>query len=436
MSMLLTIGATTGSSRSGAPGSSAGLETAAVTAYARAVRRLRRVAAIVAGAALVTPTAGLGTGSTSVRLDVSPPLALRDAPLSVRVTGLRPFERVTLRAQERSTQGRLWRSSVSAAAGADGTVVLPRTSLDGLMSPVNGDPESDDFPRPRSTIRVDVLDGSRVLATATAVRVLRPGNVRVEVVRPKAARIFGDYFVSARRSTAAPVLIMGGSEGGLSPSVTAPARLLAAHGHPTLAIAYFGEPGLPAQLRNIPLEYFGRALEWLRAQPQVRGRRVVVAGGSYGGEAALLIGATYPALVRGVVALVPDDWVDPSPGIGSLAAWTLHGKPVPTGQIPVQRIRGPIFAVGGGEDRLWPSGAHVQSLKRDLGGHGPRPTLLVYPQAGHGVVTLVPYVPTFTRIRSPYGILDLGGTRAADEHARENAWPRLLAWLASLSRGR
>jgi dienelactone hydrolase len=436
MSMLLTIGATLRSSRFGAPRSRPRLETAAVAAYARAVIRLRRVAAIVAGAALVTPAAGLGTGSSSIRLDLSPPLALRDVPLSVRVSGLRPHERVTIRAEERSTQGRLWRSSESADAGADGVVVLPRTSLDGLMSPVNGDPEGDAFPRPRSTIRVDVLDGGRVLATATAVRVLRPGNVRVELVRPKVARIYGDFFVSARRSTGAPVLIMGGSEGGLSPSVLAPARLLAAHGHPTLAIAYFGEPGLPAQLRNIPLEYFRRALEWLRAQPQVRGRRVVVAGGSYGGEAVLLIGATYPTLVRGVVALVPDDWVDPSPGIGSYAAWTLHGKAVPIGQIPVRRIRGPIFAVGGGDDQLWPSAAHVESLRRDLGGHGSRPTLLVYPRAGHGVGTIVPYVPTFMRIHSRYGILDLGGTRAADEHAREDAWPRLLAWLASLSRGR
>jgi dienelactone hydrolase len=230
-----------------------------------------------------------------------------------------------------------------------------------------------------------------------------------------------------------PVLVTGGSEGGLDPFVRLAASLLAAHGHPALALAYFGEPGLPAQLRNIPLEYFRRALEWLRARPDVHGRRVVVEGASYGGEAVLLIGATYPALVRGVVALVPDDWVDTSPGIGGYPAWTLHGKPVPSGAIPVQRIRGPIFAVGGGDDQLWPSGQHVADLMRDLGGRGPRPTLLVYPHAGHAVGAIVPYVPTFTHVHSPYGLLELGGTRMADEHAREDAWPNLLAWLTSLS---
>jgi dienelactone hydrolase len=177
-------------------------------------------------------------------------------------------------------------------------------------------------------------------------------------------------------------MVFGGSEGGLAWPVLHAASLLAAHGHPALALAWFGEPGLPARLRNIPLEYFRRGLEWLRAQPQVHGRRAVVEGASFGGQAALLIGATYPALVRGVVALVPDDWVDTAPGIGSHPAWTLHGDPVPTGPIPVQRIRGPIFAVGGGDDRLWPSGQHVAGLEQDLAGHGPPPTLLVYPRAG------------------------------------------------------
>jgi dienelactone hydrolase len=304
------------------------------------------------------------------------------------------------------------------------------------MTPVNGYPESDNFPRPRSTIRVDVLGRGHVLATATAVRVLRPAGVRVERARPKQTSIYGDYFVPARRPDGVPVIVMGGSEGGLYVGVRIAAALLAAHGHPALALAYFGEPGLPAQLRSIPLEYFRRALEWLRARPEVHGRRVVVQGTSYGGEAVLLIGATYPALVRGVIALVPDDWVDTSPAIGSYPAWTLHGNPVPVGAIPVQNIRGPIFAVGGGADHLWPSGQHVADLKQDMGGHGPRPTLLVYPRAGHAVGTIVPYIPTFTRVHSRFGQLELGGTRTADERAREDAWPKLLAWLASLGHGR
>ena len=81
-------------------------------------------------------------------------------------------------------------------------------------------------------------------------------------------------------------------------------------------------------MRDIPLEYFARALRRLRARPDVDLRRVAVIGVSRGGEAALLIGATYPRLVHGVVALVPSNVVNPTLD-GHSAAWTVHGRPVP-----------------------------------------------------------------------------------------------------------
>jgi hypothetical protein len=43
------------------------------------------------------------------------------------------------------------------------------------------------------------------------------------------------------------------------------APLLALHGYATLALAYFGLPGLPRGLVNIPLEYFGKAIAHVRA---------------------------------------------------------------------------------------------------------------------------------------------------------------------------
>jgi hypothetical protein len=47
---------------------------------------------------------------------------------------------------------------------------------------------------------------------------------------------------------------------------------------------------------------------------------------------------------------------------------------------------------------------------------------------------MVPNIPTVTQAKTQYGLLYLGGTRTADERARarEQAWPRLLAWLAQL----
>lgn len=50
-------------------------------------------------------------------------------------------------------------------------------------------------------------------------------------------------------------------------------------------------------------------------------------------------------------------------------------------------------------------------------------TLLEYPNAGHGVGSLLPYDPSY---------LPTGGTMSADQRARAAAWPRLLAFLHSL----
>jgi dienelactone hydrolase len=83
------------------------------------------------------------------------------------------------------------------------------------------------------------------------------------------------------------VLIIGGSQGGLASTLAA--DLLAAHGHPALAIAYFNGPGLPSALVDIPLEYFAGALRWLRRQPQVEPQHVLTLGISFGSEAALLL---------------------------------------------------------------------------------------------------------------------------------------------------
>jgi hypothetical protein len=68
----------------------------------------------------------------------------------------------------------------------------------------------------------------------------------------------------------------------------------------------------------------------------------------------LLIGATYPDLVNGVVAGVPSSRVGHTPA-GAAPAWSLHGRPIPPGEeIPVERIRGPVLMNCGGQDGEWP----------------------------------------------------------------------------------
>ena len=223
------------------------------------------------------------------------------------------------------------------------------------------------------------------------------------------------------------MLLFGGSEGGLSG--TAEAGLLASRGIPTLALAYFAEPGLPATLSRIPIEYFERALRWLARQPGVDPHRLTVYGVSRGSEAALLLGLHDQALVHEVVALVPGNVViGEYPGCCG-PAWTLHGKPIPfqhtygpvgPAQIPVERIKAALFLDCGGSDLIWPSCEMARAIVDRR--HGRAVTLHAYPEAGHGVGNLLPNVA----LRAP--ITD-GSVPGANAAGRRDAWPKLLRFL-------
>jgi dienelactone hydrolase len=121
-------------------------------------------------------------------------------------------------------------------------------------------------------------------------------------------------------------------------------------------------------------------------------------------------------------------------GLPGGAAWTRKGRPVPLGSIPLDHIGGPLLAVAGADDRLWPSADSVRAITAELDSdHDPhRHVALVYPGAGHGVGTF-PSLPAGTRLVDPGDgkAVDLGGSRAADAAAREKGWPRVLAFIAT-----
>jgi hypothetical protein len=151
----------------------------------------------------------------------------------------------------------------------------------------------------------------------------------------------------------------------------------------------------------------------------------VTLGDSRGGEAALLVASTFPRLVHGAIGLVPSDSVYPAPA-AQLKAWTLHGRPVPLEQIPVERISGPVMTAGAGEDQVWASQQSVASIEHRLRARRfSHPHLgLIYPRAGHLIGTAMPYTP------EPAGI-SYGGTTHSNAAAKAHLWPRILGLLAT-----
>jgi hypothetical protein len=332
------------------------------------VRQLRvLIALLVAAPGLAGCTRGGDHDSVQASMSVSPQTALVDQPVTVSVGGLPAGARTTITAKAMDADGTTWSATAQFEATPAGEVSLGQPSLGGsysgvnpmglftLMVPPGSAPAVFLHPEAGYDVTLQAIVGDRVAADATA---RRQGPAAAGVVekelRPASGGIYDNVYLPKDTAVRRPaVLVFGGSDGGLTTSFAA--ALLAAHGYPSLALAYFKAPGLPEDLNNIPLEYFTRALRVLRAQPGVDPRHVPVSGVLRGSEAALLLGAYFPRLVYCVIAGVPSSVVNPGWPDTSQPAWRLGGRPLPAvspsefGQpnppgkpqtvIPVERIR-------------------------------------------------------------------------------------------------
>jgi dienelactone hydrolase len=389
---------------------------------------------VLAGTAVVLTLLGVAVvafahqgGSDAASVRIEPGDALLDAPFRLEVDGADDDTPIRLTLSATSADGVPWSGSRTVRAGDEGRISVDGGTLLASLRP-SGVPDSPKlglFPRNDAlTVRVEARAGDRLLGEATAVRrMFAEGVWSVELTAPRDGLV-AHYWTGppdGRRPTA--VLALGGSEGGYGNGLQA--RLLASHGYPVLELAYFGAPGLPRELRSIPLEYLARALRWLHARPGVE--QVVVVGASRGGELALLVGSTYPALVQGVGAYAPGYAVVPG-------SWTRSGNPVPSTadpdpRIPVERIRGPVLLVAGAADQVWNSAYAVSAVSERRDAHGGQTEGLTFPDAGHGLTVAVPYLPFPTEATLEGLTLVSGGTRRADALARNVGWARLLALL-------
>ena len=244
---------------------------------------------------------------------------LVDASIPIVVSGLTPKAVVTLRARSGAGDDP-WTSSATFTADAAGRVDLTRMAPDagsyrevdpmglfwsatrvkadeaGLADEGGTAPTADSW-----TLSAEI--GGAVVATATMRRRAVAPGVRVTPVRDNG--LVGSFYEPAQPGRHPAILVLGGSGGGVPPPL-GPAGGLASHGYAVLALAYFGAPGLPRTLSNIPLEYFATALQWMSAQPSVDRSRVGVLGVSRGAELALLLCTIHPDF-HAVVAYMPSN---------------------------------------------------------------------------------------------------------------------------------
>ena len=418
---------------------------------------------------------------------VSPPrfektqvVSLADEVVEVRLTGLAPGSQVTLRARTTDDLDRAWESVTSFTVDGDGAIDLSRQAPDSgsyedvepmgflwSMRPVEGTAGWSKTTALPTIIEVTAEVSNQPVAQTQLVRlVAAPGVTRTEV---RDDGLYATFFTPSGEEPHPAIMLLSGSGGGLSEPQAA---LYASHGYCALALAYFHIGHLPPDLSGIPLEYFERGIAWLEARPEVDADRLAVGGTSRGGELCLLLGSRYPQF-KAVVANVPSAVVYGSVGGGEdghmKPAWTYRGEAIPflhsrprhlpeydstdekgfaltpiylrslerpdlvrQATIPVEQINGPVLAVSGKEDAMWPSSVYSDMVMERLAEHmHPYPDQhLAYEGTGHSVGQ--PWWPTtITKTLHPVtqNLFALGGDPQQSAHARADAWSKTLAFL-------
>ena len=425
---------------------------------------------------------------------VDRPSALVDTPVEIVLRGFPPRQPVTVTAIQSFPNAVRWRAQASFTSDDDGRVEIARQaplagSYDGAsamgliwsaerLAGAGQPAPADAVMRPRQVhLEATAPGGARAEATLER-RVAGPGVTRQEI---RAEGVVGTLFLPPGRGPHPCVIALDGGGGGVNEYWGA---ILASQGYAALALGYFNAEGLPRGLVNLPLEYFEAAIRWMRRQAWLRDHFLAVWGPSRGGELALLLGASFPE-INAVVAWMPSGvlfWAlgPAEPGdSGPRAAWTFRGKPLPYLQednphataapataadgalawtpaylahledaravaratIPVEKIRGPVLLVSGGDDQMWPSARLAEIALRRLAAHDHAFPFrhLTYAGAGHKI--LVPYGPLTPRVvQLPVqGLghlrLSQGGTPQADAEAGADAWRQTLGFLEESVRG-
>ncbi|KDN81104.1 acyl-CoA thioester hydrolase/BAAT C-terminal domain-containing protein [Kitasatospora cheerisanensis] len=281
----------------------------------------------------------------------------------------------------------------------------------------------------------------------------------MDVVERELTEPWEALLVGPAGGSGAAVVVLSGSSGRVERER---ARLLGRAGVTALTIRWFGGPGQPPGVCEVPLETFTAAVDLLRENGA---RRIGMLGTSKGAEAAMLT-AVHDPRVDAVVALAPTSlvWSNVGPGRDGAdrplrSSWTWQGRPlpfvpidetwrpgepegrpvairgwyeqsrrtsaeaVPAAEIPVEATRAELLLIAGGADAMWPALPFAEQLaaRRRAAGLGVR--LVERPDAGH-------------RIRLPgespapeSAQFDYGGTPEADALLGAAAWPHVVQVL-------
>jgi dienelactone hydrolase len=207
----------------------------------------------------------------------------------------------------------------------------------------------------------------------------------------------GVYFpVKKRRDKI--IIILSGSEGGLEHAEKM-AGYFQMHGIPAIAVGYFKTAGTPKHLKEIPVEYIGKVIQWLK---KCGYEKIGIEGFSKGTEYAMACAVAYPEIT--CVILKTPSWFY-SEGLAGhtpagMGCFAFQGKSLPftpyktknfsiikhilkvkeynilpinegkavtnESVIPVEKVNGPVLILSTKADTIWPSAESGEKLEERL----------------------------------------------------------------------
>lgn len=413
-------------------------------------------------------------------LHISPHKSLVDERLSIRVTGCRPGSEVKIKARIPTLE---MASEAVFQADDSGSVDLSQSapfsgSYDwvdsmGLISTMKSAQEGSAPAIPKYGLEpfniefVVQVENESEIKKSIERHWMAEGTRRVEL---REDELRGVCFYPPGEGPFPAIITVSGSGGGVQENK---AVLFANHGYVTLTLGYFAYEDRPKGILNIPLEYFEKAADWLMKQDVVDGDKLVITGGSRGGELSLLLGATYP-FFKAVVAYVPSSQV--WSGFGgedgfTKPAWLYKGKPIgfyvpeareeaysssskaveepipltpmfldsmkdedfiKASTIHVENTKAPILLISGEDDQMWPSSMFSERVVDRLAKHQFSYPYKHHSYPGTGHLISSPYMP----LAPDHGIHPVdgndyafGGNLKDQAFANEDSWFQVLNFL-------
>ncbi|KAG7465877.1 hypothetical protein MATL_G00158580 [Megalops atlanticus] len=401
---------------------------------------------------------------TPVKIKVNSDKCLFDAPVQIKVEGLRPKQLVTFRATLADERQDMFVSNADFQADSQGVVDLSNSaSLGGdyigvqpmgFMWAMKSQKELGRLFKKDVTspfrVHLSVHDKGTdqvgpALASCNHERMFLGNGMRRIPVRE--GRIRATLFLPPGEGPFPGVLELGGTAGGL---LEYRACLLANHGFATMSLAYFSFEDLPKLLLELDLEYFEEALHYFKKLPQVKKGGVGVMGTSKGADLCL----SMASFLEGISAVVCVNGCNANlqsllhfrgstmPGLGLSADRIIirdsgvlnvrgcYDNPWdPENQacvIPIERASARLLFVVAKDDQVWDSEIYAREAEKQLLSHGKtRPEILALPGAGH--LLEPPYFPSCPASYHKFvgTAVEWGGEPESHAAAQDRAWLRI-----------